>query len=465
MKLNKLKDSLVGLAIVLFFNGCNSLDISNLWNYDAELVWNDDNLATAYVTDLYGDIFKGWDTGADNTAEQQTGIPFMLSTITTSGSGYKRWNYTNIRNIYFDNEILEIMGTRFNIFHILGVSHYENTHSTILAELLNPEGTHGLHNSFLKLFLDINQIEGFDSRNALVRTEVAVSEYGRIDILIESSNWAVIIENKFYAKDQPEQLKRYNEYAIGKYGVGNYMILYLTPDGRYASDDSGRGVDYRCISYKKTIIEWLGQCVGIAVHRPLVRETINQYINYLKQLTGQDMSTIVQSEIINLLSKAENIESVLQIPTYIEAVKDAIMTKMIQSVALECGVKGGLRTDLKEREFYFYKESWKEGTSIYFGLDKGKVYYAIKTKESLDGKAKPEIYLEHLFEEGIDAFDPYGYGYICEYDWLTNNHIWVEMADGSFAKKYIIPSVKKILEFVECDEMLKSKLEERNENV
>ena len=39
------------------------------------------------------------------------------------------------------------------------------------------------------------------------------------------------------------------------------------------------------------------------------------------------MSTIVQSEIINLLSKAENIESVLQIPTYIEAVKDAIMTK------------------------------------------------------------------------------------------------------------------------------------------
>lgn len=78
MKLNKLKDSLVGLAIVLFFNGCNSLDISNLWNYDAELVWNDDNLATAYVTDLYGDIFKGWDTGADNTAEQQTGIPFML---------------------------------------------------------------------------------------------------------------------------------------------------------------------------------------------------------------------------------------------------------------------------------------------------------------------------------------------------------------------------------------------------
>ena len=42
----------------------------------------------------------------DNTAEQQTGIPFMLSTITTSGSGYKRWNYTNIRNINLGIEYL-----------------------------------------------------------------------------------------------------------------------------------------------------------------------------------------------------------------------------------------------------------------------------------------------------------------------------------------------------------------------
>ena len=30
----------------------------------------------------------------------------MLSTITTSGSGYKRWNYTNIRNINLGLEYL-----------------------------------------------------------------------------------------------------------------------------------------------------------------------------------------------------------------------------------------------------------------------------------------------------------------------------------------------------------------------
>ena len=113
-----------------------------------------------------------------------------------------------------NNEILEIMGTRFNIFHILGVSHYENTHSTILAELLNPEGTHGLHNSFLKLFLDINQIEGFDSRNALVRTEVAVSEYGRIDILVNNAGISDSTKIDDYTAEQFTKVMDLNVKAI-----------------------------------------------------------------------------------------------------------------------------------------------------------------------------------------------------------------------------------------------------------
>ena len=52
MKLNKIKQLSIGLATILLVNGCNSLDISNLWNYDADLVWNDDNLATAYVISM-----------------------------------------------------------------------------------------------------------------------------------------------------------------------------------------------------------------------------------------------------------------------------------------------------------------------------------------------------------------------------------------------------------------------------
>ena len=37
-----------------------------------------------------------------------------------------------------NNEILEATGSRFNMFQICGVNHYENTHSAIIAEFLNP---------------------------------------------------------------------------------------------------------------------------------------------------------------------------------------------------------------------------------------------------------------------------------------------------------------------------------------
>ncbi|GAB6120951.1 RagB/SusD family nutrient uptake outer membrane protein [Dysgonomonas termitidis] len=78
---------------------CDTLDIENLSDYDANKVWNDEVLATAYVTNLYATVFTNWDTGADQNSEQLTGMPFYANVITISGSGYKKWNYTVIRKI------------------------------------------------------------------------------------------------------------------------------------------------------------------------------------------------------------------------------------------------------------------------------------------------------------------------------------------------------------------------------
>ena len=158
---------------------------------------------------------------------------------------------------------LPISGGRFNLFQILGVDHYENTHSAILAELLNPHGSHGLKTCFLQSFnesIKLNEyIQDFDFGSVIVQTEVQV-ENGRIDILIEDNRkHALIIENKIYAGDQWEQLQRYNEFAIRKYGTENYKIAYLTLFGTEASKNSGEKVDYLRISYSIDIILWLEQ--------------------------------------------------------------------------------------------------------------------------------------------------------------------------------------------------------------
>ena len=137
-------------------------------------------------------------------------------------------------------------GEQFNIFHACGVNHYETRHSAILAEFLNPEGSHGQGDVYLKAFLDVVPFPfRFDTSTAKVTTEFPTSD-GRMDILITNAKGqAVIIENKIYAGDQWEQLKRYNTFASRQYHAGNYAILYLTLWGNEASEQSGEGVDLK----------------------------------------------------------------------------------------------------------------------------------------------------------------------------------------------------------------------------
>ena len=140
-------------------------------------------------------------------------------------------------------------GEQFNMFKACGVNHYENTHSAIIAELLNPQGSHGQGSIFLSSFIRIccSHDFTFSLQGVEVHTEFPIDD-GRLDIFVKNKNGQIIIiENKIYALDQPEQLKRYEKYAK-KYKDGDYELIYLTLYGSDASEDSGKGVKYTLIS-------------------------------------------------------------------------------------------------------------------------------------------------------------------------------------------------------------------------
>ena len=44
-------------------------------------------------------------------------------------------------------------GPEFNVFHLCSVDHYENAHSRIITEFLNPRASHGMGSVFLQYFL------------------------------------------------------------------------------------------------------------------------------------------------------------------------------------------------------------------------------------------------------------------------------------------------------------------------
>lgn len=87
------------LSLAALTTSCKKvLDIEDIDNYDADKVWNDVNLANAYMANLYS-MFGNWNTGADRTSEQIMGIEFYPDRVTISNSSFKSWDYAQIRLI------------------------------------------------------------------------------------------------------------------------------------------------------------------------------------------------------------------------------------------------------------------------------------------------------------------------------------------------------------------------------
>lgn len=203
--------------------------------------------------------------------------------------------------------VAESTGENFNIFSILQMESNEvSTHSRFIAELLNIKGRHNLNDKFLKNFINV-----FAPDSSLIaeKSKVIVEYYigkvedetgGRIDILIKDDNENVImIENKIYASEQPNQLLRYHN------AFPNGELLYLTLFGEDSEQESSKNL-YKNISYETDIINWLEICKKDAVNIPILRESISQYINLLKKLTNQNLNKKMNEDIISRILRDKN---------------------------------------------------------------------------------------------------------------------------------------------------------------
>ncbi len=193
-----------------------------------------------------------------------------------------------------NDERASFSGEKFNVFSLLKREYDEvHTHTPILADLLNPKGTHGQGSVFARLFLELLDIENLhdDLDDASVTKEKDAGAYGRIDILFETKNACLVIENKIHADDQSKQLERYYNYVKTK-EVKTTNFVYLTLFGsdpsKYAFGSLGNKDRDRIrrLSYKSDIVDWLDECIKEVARVPQVRELLIQYQNLLRKLTG-----------------------------------------------------------------------------------------------------------------------------------------------------------------------------------
>jgi hypothetical protein len=207
-------------------------------------------------------------------------------------------------------KINELTGENFNVFRILKLESSEvRMHSAFLAELLNPNGSHGQKEIFLELFIKSICFKNnpIDVCSCKIKVEDYIGQIsedrtygGRIDITIKDKhNHQIIIENKIYAGDQDHQLTRYFNNS------SNADIIYLTLDGKPPSDNSkGEMIEdehYKCVSYKYDMLHWLELCRKEVTVYPIVREAITHYINLIKHLTNQTLNHNMEEELSDLL--------------------------------------------------------------------------------------------------------------------------------------------------------------------
>lgn len=348
-------------------------------------------------------------------------------------------------------------GENFNVFNILNLEANETrTHSAFIAELLNPQGSHGLGDAFLKAFIaqvNLNDFD-FDASSAKVQIEYHIgfkneekTEGGRIDILITSKGKAILIENKIYAGDQENQLIRYFNYGKGKYGK-NFRLLYLTLYGNEASELSANSADkklipnqdYYQIGYNQEILSWLNRCIELSTCHPLVRETIRQYKSLIEQLTGKNMNENNNNELLNLLTNSRNVEATLAILENKMEITRTIkqrfldeLKKWIESKRWWFGSEGNVLDGANYQGIAIYKEEYHPWALWFYQETAGHgVFYGISNFGGELIEIKQQQYPN--FEGETSKKWPFGYQWFNPYRHWNDVSTLRDMANGKVLK-------------------------------
>ena len=353
-------------------------------------------------------------------------------------------------------------GENYNLFSILRIEGSELKHSALIANLLDPKGSHGCDDAFLRAFFEI-ALKGtaypFESSTPphsyteYYTGPIAGDTGGRIDILVESSRYGLIIENKIYAGDQDKQLTRYDNYGKETFGTDGYLLVYLTLYGYDASKEStatksAEEVGYLRLSYAEDILCWLEQCVRLADNKPLVRESLNQYIRTIKQLTYQDMNQENIEEIIDLA--VDHPEVVATLSSKRDAIAQRIRKKYIFDKLKEYADQKGWLFDSTEianpkgdNKIRLRKEGWDGSIIISADSEDKKSNYGwwINLWIGIDSKVTGAKKLACLEKQSPEY--PMGWEYLTTPNWYSTENF---PAMKESVAKEIINKLDEIIE-------------------
>lgn len=238
------------------------------------------------------------------------------------------------------------LSTDFNVFEWIKLNkNFESNEnrlseiilSKIIANLLNPSGSHGQGRIFLDAFLHLDailrRIKPNDLDSLLKQQQISVTcerrtvyienSQRRIDILIDFKNFGLGIENKPWAVDQEKQVWDYSR-NLQKEFKGNFCLLYLTLEGGDPSKDS---IDLKPkknlqeknqlipISYRHDMLKWIKECCRLC-ESDKFQWFLRDFIDYIPTIPQErPMGDSIERNLIfnHALENEKNLEIVFKI--------------------------------------------------------------------------------------------------------------------------------------------------------
>ena len=357
--------------------------------------------------------------------------------------------------------------------------------SRILADLLDPKGSHAQQESFLRLFIEhcLPTIHRDDRWQVLLdnidKMEVVLEEVTsksnslrRMDIYLKyqvgNDSYGICIENKPYASDQYNQLIDYYK-ELERRGHINRHMVYLNEHNDTPSEYS---VDTKTLESWITsnqyshlrfsdLIGWLKAC-QVECQNHSVSEFIAQLIKFIqKQFMGIEDMNEAKSVLDTMLSSQENIASALKIALNTHDMKKQLIEKLQRdfttTIAKENKPYSMIKTDLKginkeEQITFMIKESALDFclgfggtvfTNPYLGIfianEDVELNHEYYEKILTECKASNIIVGENLKGEE----DKLKGGYWCAWynfephDWWSKTVPWEQIHNGEMAHKII----------------------------
>ena len=352
--------------------------------------------------------------------------------------------------------------------------------SAVLAELLNPKGSHSQGRIFWDLFVQHFSIPIWASQAREFNVGIEVdthrlvgAEQRRIDILIEldGGRFGVAIENKPWAAYQRRQVSDYLSHLSSCHPDG-HLLIYLsgterTPDPSSISDvERVAAIDrgsFRMASFDK-LLPWLSACRN-ECEAPTVASFITEFENYIRAefLGVRDM--IERNAVVDAAMRSrESVEAALEIILAGAEIQEQLLRNLVTQLQAKV-VNGGrswrLTADQKCSDAYkgfAFQFNEADRYTIRFQFEqrgyRGFFVGVSKGKADLDlEEVRSSLNQEFNCKNGKENHWVWWAQLVTMTDWSLSTEPWQRIVSGELAEE-IFSLTEKIYRQLEKDNFL-----------